>query len=240
MKTLCIIPARGGSKGLLRKNVLSLAGQPLIHWPIKAALCCENINDVFVSTDDQEIADKAIDSGADVPFLRPANLAKSLTTTEDTLQNALLEYEKHKGFQYDICVFLTATAVFRSVEWIEEAINTLINNPEIESSFLATKTTKNFWYENNGKMQRIFDWMKIYSSRQIRQSIFIEDTGHACASRSDLWRQGRRIGDNVHLIENDNTETFIDIHTEYDLFLAEKTIEFFKKNDPSKVKLFLD
>ena len=241
MKTLCIIPARGGSKGLKRKNVLMLNGKPLIHWPIKAALSAKNIDEVFVSTDDEEIASKAIESGAEVPFLRPKHLAKSLTTTEETLQAALLQYEEYKGFKYDICVFLTSTAVFRSVDWIEEAVNALESDKSIESSFLVTKTTKNFWYENEESMfRRVFDWMKVYSSRQIRKAIFIEDTGHACATRAELWREGRRIGDNVHLIMNDNTETFIDIHSDYDLLLAEKTIEYFKNNDPSRVELFLD
>ncbi len=241
MKTICIIPARGGSKGLKRKNVLKLNGKPLIYWPIKAALNAKNIDEVFVTTDDEEIASIAIDSGAEVPFLRPKDLAKSLTTTEDTLQAALLQYEEHKGYEYDICVFLTATAVFRSIDWIEEAVSALKSDANIESSFLVTKTTKNFWnMDQQSTFKRIFDWMKVYSSRQVREPIFIEDTGHACASRAEIWREGRRIGDIIHPIINDNTETFIDIHTEYDLFLAEKTIEFFKKNDPSKIKLFLD
>ena len=241
MKTICIIPARGGSKGLPRKNVLSLAGKPLIHWPIKAALSSKLIDEVFVTTDDEEIAEKAISSGAKVPFLRPDELAKSLTTTEETLQYALLAYEELIKSKFDLCVFLTATSIFRSVDWIDEAVKSLIDDPKIESAFTVTKTTKNFWYENDiGNKERIFEWMKIYSSRQIRKPIYIEDTGHACASRANLWRNGKRIGDNVHLISNDNTESFIDIHTEFDLYLAEKTIEYFKRKDPSKVKIFLE
>ena len=241
MKTICIIPARGGSKGLLRKNILTLAGKPLIHWPIKAALKSKYIDEVFVTTDDEEIAEKAISAGAKVPFLRPTELAQSLTTTEETLQYALLAYEEFLGCKFEICVFLTATSIFRSVEWIDQAVKSLIDNPQIESAFAVTKTTKNFWYENDlGNNARIFEWMKTYSSRQIRKHIYIEDTGHACASRANLWRNGKRIGDNVHLISNDNTESFIDIHTEFDLYLAEKAIEYFKIKDPSRVKIFLE
>lgn len=241
VKTICIIPARGGSKGLPRKNVKRLAGQPLISWPIKAALASRVVDRVVVSTDDAEIAECARAAGADVPFLRPAEFAEDLTTTEATLQQALLAYEAHTAERFDIAVFLTATDVFRQPDWISQSVAALIENPELESAFAVHQTTKNYWHKNTaGDWARVLPWMREYSSRQIREKIYREDTGMACASRAQLWRAGRRIGDRVHLIANDLTETSIDIHSEFDLFLAEKAIEYLAEHYPERVRLFTE
>ena len=80
--------------------------------------------------------------------------------------------------------------------------------------------------------------MKDYSSRQTKKNIFREDTGLTCVTRANLIRKGKRIGDKVELIKNNNTETMIDIHTLYDLFLAEQTIKYYKKYDPTKYPIF--
>ena len=73
-KTLCIIPARGGSKGLKGKNIQKVAGKPLIFYPIKSAIKSEVCDNIFVSTDDEKIAKEAIKFGAEVPFLRKKNI----------------------------------------------------------------------------------------------------------------------------------------------------------------------
>ena len=239
MKTICIIPARGGSKGLPGKNIKALAGKPLINWPIKAAIASGVVDDVFVSTDDPSIAGHARLAGALVPFLRPSEFAEDLTTTEDTLQNALLEFEAYANQKYDIAVFLTATDVFRHPDWIKAAVTALINNPELESAFAVHQTTKNYWHKNEeGEWERVLPWMRDYSSRQIRNKTYREDTGLTCASRAWLWREGRRIGDKVHLIPNDNSETVIDIHSAFDLFLAQKAIDYLVEHHPERVPLF--
>ena len=82
--------------------------------------------------------------------------------------------------------------------------------------------------------------MREYSSRQVRRKIYREDTGMACASRAYLWREGRRIGDKVELIDNENTETAIDIHSAFDLYLAEKAIEYFREHEPDRLPFDLD
>ncbi len=241
VKTICIIPARGGSKGLPKKNVRRLAGRPLVHWPIKAALDSGVIDDILVTTDDEDIARCAREAGADVPFLRDPALAQDETTTEATLQDALLRYEAHRTVRYDIAVFLTCTDVFRDPLWITEAVNVLRENSDIESAFSACATHKNFWQKTGDhQWSRVLPWMRVYGNRQTREKTYREDTGLACASRAQLWREGRRIGDRVHLIVNDRSETAIDIHTEYDLFLAEQTIAYFKQTDPQRVRLFLE
>jgi len=89
LRVLAIIPARGGSVRLPRKNVMDFMGKPLIHWTVKAALDSGVCDRVTVNTDDPEIAAAGRDAGADVPFLRPAHLATSEATTFDVVQHAI-------------------------------------------------------------------------------------------------------------------------------------------------------
>ncbi|MGH7829024.1 MAG: cytidylyltransferase domain-containing protein [Candidatus Binatia bacterium] len=230
-KVISITPARGGSKGLPRKNVRLLLGKPLIAYPIEAAIASGVVDAVLVSTDDEEIAEAARKAGAEVPFLRPEELADDFATTEATLQHALLTYELTTGRTFDICVFLTATDIFRKPEWIAQAVHILRERPEIESAFSAHATSKNYWQRKpDGAYERLLPWMRTYSSRQVRQVVYREDTGLACASRARLWREGRRIGDVVEIIPNTDSAAGIDIHTEFDLFLAEQALRYIQEH----------
>jgi CMP-N,N'-diacetyllegionaminic acid synthase len=226
LKTIAIICARGGSKGLPRKNLKLLDGHPLIGRVVQQAVQSAAIDTVLVTTDDLEIAKIAEDYGAEVPFTRPDDLAGDLTTTEDTLKHALLSYEELFGIKYDICVFLTATDIFREPRWIDEVVEKLKSSPELESVFVGLQTHKNFWeQQDDGSWERLRPWMASYSSRQVRRSIVREDTGLGCASRAWLWREGRRIGDRVEIITNDDDFTGIDIHHQEDLDLAQAALQ---------------
>ena len=226
---ICIIPARGGSKGLPRKNIKLIDNEPLIVRPIKHALESGAIGTVLVTTDDEEIAQIAKNAGAIVPFIRPSELAEDLTTTEDTLKHALITYEGMIGKEFELAVFLTSTDIFRDPEWIKEGIERIKKNPELDSVFVGHATHKNFWEEQeDGSWKRIRDWMSDYSSRQVRRHIIREDTGLMCVSSAWLWRKGRRIGDNVDVITNHDDFTGIDIHHEEDLKLANEAIKIRK------------
>ena len=103
-------------------------------------------------------------------------------------------------------------------------------------SRLLHTTFKNYWEElPEGGFQRLRPYMQIYGQRQERlknkRVIYREDTGLACASRAWLWRIGRRIGDKVEIMPNENPATDIDIHTEFELFLAEKIIQWQMKEE---------
>jgi CMP-N-acetylneuraminic acid synthetase len=223
---ICIIPARGGSKGLPRKNTKLIGDEPLIARPIRQAIESDVIGTVLVTTDDVEIAKIAEGAGATVPFIRPPELAEDLTTTEDTLKHALETYENMIGKQFELAVFLTATDIFRNPEWIKQGIEKIKNNAELESVFSGHATHKNFWeQQEDGSWKRVRDWMADYSSRQVRRHIIREDTGLMCVSRAWLWREGRRIGDNVDVITNHDDFTSIDIHHEEDLRLANDAIK---------------
>ena len=226
---ICIIPARGGSKGLSRKNLRELDGTTLVERPIKHALESGVIDTVLVTTDDSNIAETALKAGAEVPFMRPKDLSEDLSTTEETIQHALLTYESLTSRKYEIGVFLTATDVFRQPNWIGDAVAKLKSNSDLESVFSGYKTHKNFWEKKeNGEWKRICSWMSEYSSRQMKRIVVREDTGLACASRASLWREGRRIGDRVEIITNDDDFTGIDIHDEEDLQLAQAAINIRK------------
>jgi CMP-N-acetylneuraminic acid synthetase len=223
MKTICIILARGGSKGLKNKNLRKLNNKPLIYYPIYYAKKSKVIDNIVVSTDSQTIAKVARSFGAEVPFIRPKKLALDSTTTESSLKHALISYETLHKTKFDICVFLTATDVFRETKWITNSVKILKKNKNIESVFSGYKTHKNFWEWNkrSKKWIRIRPWMKKYASRQIKKNKIIrEDTGLACASKASLWRKGKRIGDKVHILINEDSFSSIDIHDKNDLDLA--------------------
>ena len=98
-KTICIIPAREGSRGLKNKNIRMVSGHPLIAYVINTAKKSKIFDTIFVSTDSKKIASISKKYGADVPFLRKKKFAKDLSTTEETLKNALEEYEKLKIYK---------------------------------------------------------------------------------------------------------------------------------------------
>jgi CMP-N-acetylneuraminic acid synthetase len=230
-KVLCVIPARGGSKGLPNKNLLQFDGIPLIAHAIKYALQSSYITKLIVSTDSLEIGNVSKVFGAEVPFLRPLEIADDLATTESVLTHALSTIESITGDRFDYCVFLTATSVFRPDGLIDLGVKTLMGNPKLESFFSGYETTKNYWQKEGEVWTRLLPWMKVYSSRQTRASIVREDTGIACVSRAEIWRTGRRIGDNVHIEINRDEFSSIDIHTLEDFRLAESALRLRRGHD---------
>ena len=229
--------ARGGSKGLPRKNVRLLDGKPLIAYTIEHALLSGVCDDVIVSTEDIEIAEISKKYGATVPFKRPAELADDITPPEPVIKHALLEYEKISNKKFEIIVYLQATDLFRTPEMIAECVNTLKNNQNLDTVFSAYKTHKHFWRENDdGTFDRLTE--ATYSARQKRgkKSSFREDQGLASAFRADLLRKSdNRVGKNVKIIENNDFKSSIDIHNEFDFWLAEtvykKWVKKEKEND---------
>ena len=167
MKTIAIIMARGGSKGLPRKNVKLLDGKPLIAYTIEHALLSRVCDDVIVSTEDDEIAEISKKYGAKVPFKRPVELADDITPPEPVIKHALLEYEKISKKKFEIVVYLQATDLFRTPEMIAECVNSLKKDPKLDTVFSAYKTHKHFWRENeDGKFKRLTE--TTYSARQKR------------------------------------------------------------------------
>lgn len=132
MKNLCIIPARGGSKRIPRKNIKPFMGKPIMAYSIEAALKSGLFEEVMVSTDDEEFAEVARKFGATVPFFRSEATANDYAGTADVIFEVLNEYEK-RGKVFDNFCCLYSTAPFVSSERLEEAYNLL--NDKVDASF---------------------------------------------------------------------------------------------------------
>ena len=132
-EVLAIIPARGGSKGIPRKNLVHFLGDPLITHSIRHALGCKSITKTIVSTDDDEIASLSRKLGADVPFMRPSELAEDHVLDWPVFVHALKYLEKQESYKPDIVVHLRPTTPYRKTEWIDEAIQLLLDNPQADS-----------------------------------------------------------------------------------------------------------
>ena len=236
-KVICIIPARGGSKGIKLKNIQKVNNRPLIYYPINAAKKSKVCDEIFVSTDSKIIAKQAIKFGANVPFLRKIKFAGDFITTETTLKNALNEFEKFTGIKFDICVFLTCTNIFRDYRNIEIAVNKLKNNKDLDSAIVATKLYRHFWHFKKGKLKKVLPWMKRYHSRQTAPKLFREEAGITCVTRAKFWRKGLRIGKKVSLIKNNFPFSEIDIHSKNDIKMANAAIKIISKD--KKYKNFL-
>ena len=129
---LALIPARGGSKGIPRKNIRSFAGYPLIAWSIAAAKQSESVTRVIVSTDDEEIAAVAREYGAETPFLRPAELAQDETTDLPVFEHALEWLEKNEGYRPEIVVQLRPTSPIRQKGMLDHAIRILLEHEDAD------------------------------------------------------------------------------------------------------------
>lgn len=125
IKYAAIITARGGSKRLPKKNILELAGKPLIAWTIEAAKNCSKIEDVIVTTDSEEIEKVAIEFGARVPFKRPAELSNDTATSFDVVKHCLDYLNEIEDKQVEYLVLLQPTSPLRSSDDIEKAIELL-------------------------------------------------------------------------------------------------------------------
>ncbi len=143
MKSLVIIPARGGSKGIPHKNIKPLAGKPLIYYTIDCARQLVPDDDICVSTDDPEIIKCVEDYGLKIPFVRPAELATDTAGTYEVLLHALDFYEK-QGKEYDSIILLQNTSPFRTSKHVEEAMK--LYSSAIDMVVSVKETTSNPYY----------------------------------------------------------------------------------------------
>jgi N-acylneuraminate cytidylyltransferase len=131
-ETLALIPARGGSKGIPRKNIRSFAGYPLIAWSIAAGLQAETVTRVIVSTDDDEIAAVAREYGAEVPFMRPPELAQDRTPDLPVFEHALKMLEEVDGHKLNVVVQLRPTSPIRPRGMVDDAVRILLSQDDAD------------------------------------------------------------------------------------------------------------
>lgn len=133
MSVLAVIPARGASQGIPRKNLVRVAGRPLVTWSIEAAIQAASIDRVIVSTDDAEIAEVSAAAGAEVPFERPADLAGHRVTDLPVFQHALAWLDRTDGYQPELVVHLRPTSPAREPGLVDAAVALLRGDPHATS-----------------------------------------------------------------------------------------------------------
>lgn len=133
MNVLAIIPARGGSKGIKRKNLVSFDGKPLVAHSIIHGMEARLVNRVIVSTEDDEIREVSRSYGAEVPFMRPSELAEDHVLDLPVFEHTLNFLEESEGYRPDLVVHLRPTAPYRNPAWIDDALQILIAHPEADS-----------------------------------------------------------------------------------------------------------
>jgi N-acylneuraminate cytidylyltransferase len=129
-EVLAIIPARGGSKSIPRKNIRPFAGHPLIAYSIAAGLAAETVSRVVVSTDDEQIAAISRRYGAETPFMRPEEISQDDTPDLPVFQHALRWLRENEGYRPEMIVQLRPTSPLRRVRHIDQAVHRLLDRPE--------------------------------------------------------------------------------------------------------------
>lgn len=203
-QVLALIPARGGSKSIPRKNVHPFAGHPLIAYSIAAALAAETVTRVIVSTDNDEIAAVSRRYGAEVPFTRPAEHAQDDTPDLPVFQHALHWLAENEDYHPDIVVQLRPTSPLRRIWHIDQAVMQLIERPEIDAVRTVCEPFQNpfkMWtISPAGLMQPLIntEHKEAYNMpRQLLPDIYWQ-TGYVDAARSDtILEKNSMTGDRI-------------------------------------------
>jgi CMP-N-acetylneuraminic acid synthetase len=218
-----VIPARGGSKGVPRKNLAPLAGRPLIAYTIDAARSSRSLSRTIVSTDDEEIAAVARSCGADVPFLRPSHLALDDTPMVDVLVDMLATLDA-EGYRPDVLVLLQPTSPFRRAEHVDAAVDLLVSS---NADSVVTVIPVPHQFTPSSLMQLRGDRLDPWSNapaptrRQDKPHLFARNGPAVVATRPGLVLAERRLyGTDTRGIVMSREES-IDIDDAFDLRVAE-------------------
>lgn len=240
MKTLALIPARGGSKGIRRKNIRPLCGQPLIAYAIHAALASGVVTRTIVSTDDAEIGRIAAGMGADVPFRRPDNLATDETPDFPVVAHCLEYLSAAEGWVPDLLVFLRPTLPLRQSDEIAAAVAIMASHPAVDT----VRTTRPvpyppFWmkrHDENGYLQPFTDAVSPYQFKR-RQDLpeVVMGDGYVDVTRVGALLLHRQIVcGNVYSLYREGLP-FVDLDTPEDWDYCEYLLEKRKApHDPAR------
>lgn len=245
-KILAVILARGGSKGIPKKNIYKICGHPLISYSLQAAKESKLINKIIVSTDDNKIAKISKIYGAEVPFMRNKNLASDKTTSVDALRDAVIRCEQIYSQKFDYIIELPCVSPLRDARDIDKALKILIKNKKIDSVIGFVNTGE----KHPTRLKRIFknkitDFCKEYpepdygSRRQDFENCYIRNGSIYAMTRDCIINQNSRNGKNSHPFIMP-PEKSINIDEKFDLLLAELLIKNGNcKNIPKKkLRLF--
>ncbi|MBA5248788.1 MAG: acylneuraminate cytidylyltransferase family protein [Gammaproteobacteria bacterium] len=173
-KILSIIPARGGSKGLSRKNIINLAGKPLIAWTIEASLNSKYITKTVVSSDDKEILDISLGCGSEI-IKRPDSLAIDSATSESVVRHAI-DYLESTGEMFDIIILLQPTSPLRSFKDIDSAFEVMFDSAAtavISTCEFNSKTLKTLIENSNGFLEGVSNNKYPFMRRQDLPKVYM-------------------------------------------------------------------
>ena len=190
MSNVAIIPARGGSKRIPRKNLLPFDGVPMIVRSIRTALESGLFDQVVVSTDDAEIADVARTQGAQVPFLRPAELADDFTGTAAVIVHAL---QQLPAFDYACCVY--ATAPLLQAHYLRQGIELLEQHPDKSFAFSVCSfgfpVQRALTLDGQGALKALYPEFRHTRSQDLPEAF--QDAGQFYWGRSEAWLRGEAV-----------------------------------------------
>lgn len=224
-----LIPARGGSKGVVRKNIRHLDGKPLINHTINAALLSKNLNSFFVSTDSEEICDVARAAGAPVPFLRPDEYSTDKAPMSDTVKHALLWFENDSGIKVDYIVLLQPTTPFRTAKDIDNAIEQMKQSckpTSLISCYDASHVHPSIMYRYDGEALHPYLENHTFQRRQDFDKVFVRNGAIYIVERDYFVQSGKMVNDEplLYLMERERS---INVDEEFDLLLAEFLLKNF-------------
>jgi len=222
LRVLAVIPARGGSKGLPGKNIMQLAGKPLIAWTIEAALESRLVDRVVVSTDSEDIAAVALEHGAEVPFRRPAELAGDHARSFGVLLHAI-DWHQQQGHSFDLVVCLQPTSPLRNSEDIDRAIE-LYGERGADAVISVCETDHHPWWSNtlpeDGNMAGFLRPEALNCNRQELPAFYRLNGAIYLASPHYLKENGSFYGEDTFAYAMPKARS-VDIDDHLDLQLAE-------------------
>lgn len=223
---LAIIPARGGSKGIPRKNIKSLAGKPLIAWSIEAGKKSKYIDRIIVSTEDEEIREISLEYGAEVPFLRPKELAQDNTSSVDTIVDVIMKLKDIEKVEYDFVLLLQPTSPLRNEQHIDESIDLLISNLDKYNALISVTELEHpvYWNRSIDDTGRLRNFMEYDKSKNYRRQDFTKTfrlNGAIYLIKTDAFLNYRSFETKDTLAYVMSRKSSIDIDCIEDLDLAE-------------------
>lgn len=219
---LAIIPARGGSKGVPRKNIKDLCGKPLIAWSIEEALKSKYIDRIIVSTEDKEIANISRKYGAEVPFMRPQRLAEDDTPGVEPLIHCINWLQENENYFPDYICTLQCTSPFREFRHIDEALERLWKEKGDSIISVCKSEISPYWMKNI-KDGKLVDFMKnssIYKRRQDLPIVY-RLNGALFIGKTDILLKNKNWYTDNTLAYIMGNEDSIDIDTVLDFKIAE-------------------
>lgn len=225
MNVLGIIPARGGSKGIPRKNITRLAGRPLLAYTADAARASTRLTRIIISTDDDEIASVARHHGVEVPFLRPAHLAGDETPMLDVLIDLVASLDQRERYRPDVLVLLQPTSPFRRASHIDAAVD-LLTSSGADSVVSVVPVPHQFTPASLMRLEgeRLVRWTDgpAATRRQEKPLLFARNGPAVLAVRTRIVTEGRALyGPDTRGLVMAREESF-DIDDAFDLEVAER------------------